>query len=303
MANEYGFHSYMDTGSRREDLSDLIANISPTDAPFFSGLNQSVNIRATLHEWQTDVLAARASNAWVEGHDATHGLGTTTTRLSNQTQIIRKDGQVSKTQDAIDLAGMKTRLAYEQMISTKEFKNDIEWSVIKQVGDTGQSGTARKMKGALALIQTVVSALSSLVLSETIYNDFMQLVDTEGGSVDEVYVGSWLKRKISAFTANSTKNIDAEDKRLVNRVDIYDGDFGRQKIFKTRELSSTGASTATMMGIQSDQWKFGWLRRPKMSIVPPDGSDKNKFFLLGEGTLIMAADGANFEATGFHNKM
>lgn len=301
MANEYGAITY-DDASRRENLTDIIKIIDPTDTPFFSGLDQTGEVRGTLVEWQEDILDARGSNAFVEGHSATYTIANDPGRIVNQTQIIRTDGNVSKTLDAVDHAGFGTRMAWEQMKRTKEFKNDVEWSCILQSGNTGDSGTARQMKGALALIQTVVSALSSAVLSETIYNDFMQLVDAEGGKVDEIYVGSWLKRKISAFTANSTKNIDAEDKRLVNRIDVYDGDFGRQKIFKTRELSSTGASTAKLMGIQSDLWKFGWLRKPKMSVVPPDGSDRSSFWIVGEGTLIGIADGGNCVIQGLHNK-
>ncbi len=302
MANEFGNITYGDT-SRREDLTNLIANISPTDTPFSSGLKFSEKVMNTFHEWQTDLLASRGSNAFPEGHLATYTLSTNPTRLFNVTQILRKDGSVSKTNEAVNHAGMKGQVAYQQGKLAKEFKNDLEFASINSTLNTGASGVARQMKGALALIQTVVSALSSLTLSETIFNDFLQLVETEGGSIDETYVGFWLKRKISGFTANSTKFAKMEDKRLVNTISVYEGDFGITKIFKSRELNSTGASTATMFGIDSEHWSAGWLRPPQMFTVPPDGSDAFKFYMIGEITLRMGADGANFEATGIHNSL
>ncbi len=54
---------------QREDLSDVIYNISPTDTPFMSSIGKT-KATAILHEWQTDSLAAASlSNAAVEGAD------------------------------------------------------------------------------------------------------------------------------------------------------------------------------------------------------------------------------------------
>ncbi len=50
------FDTY-DSIGEREDLSDVIYNISPTDTPFLSSAAK-VKASAVLHEWQTDSLAA-----------------------------------------------------------------------------------------------------------------------------------------------------------------------------------------------------------------------------------------------------
>ena len=301
MANEFGLVTYGDT-SRREDLTDLLKNISPVDTPFTTGISHGEPVTATLHEWQEDVLDDRATNAFPEGHTATYTALDTPSRIVNVTQILRKDGNVSNTQRAVNHAGFKDQLAYQQGKKTKAFKNDLEFAAVLSTLDTGASGTARAMKGALAMITSVTTALSSQVLSETIYNDMLQLRATSfGGDVDEIYAGFWLKRKISGFTAGATKNVDIKDKRLTNTVSVYEGDFGIQKIFKLRELNSTGGSTAKMFGIRSDVWRLGWLRRPQMNIVPPDGSDTSKFYIVGEATLVNGADGANVKWTGLNN--
>jgi len=64
------FDTY-DSIGEREDLSDVIYNISPTDTPFLSSAGKTKST-AVLHEWQTDALAsASTSNAVIEGDEAT----------------------------------------------------------------------------------------------------------------------------------------------------------------------------------------------------------------------------------------
>ncbi len=48
MANEFGNISYGDT-SRREDLTEMIKNISPTDTPFTSGIGHGEVVKNTYH--------------------------------------------------------------------------------------------------------------------------------------------------------------------------------------------------------------------------------------------------------------
>ena len=54
----------------REDLSDVIYNISPTDTPIMSSIGKT-SATAVYHEWQTDSLsAATTANAAVEGRSS-----------------------------------------------------------------------------------------------------------------------------------------------------------------------------------------------------------------------------------------
>ena len=54
----------------REDLSNIIYNISPTDTPFLNGCGRGTADN-TLFEWQTDTLKTAASNLQIEGNDYT----------------------------------------------------------------------------------------------------------------------------------------------------------------------------------------------------------------------------------------
>lgn len=71
------------------------------------------NADSTFHEWQTDVLASPdASNAVIEGADASDTAFVATNRVGNYTQISQKTINVSGTTGAVDTAGMKTLEAY-----------------------------------------------------------------------------------------------------------------------------------------------------------------------------------------------
>ena len=52
----------------REDLADAVYDISPTDTVFLSNAKRG-KATNTLHEWQTDALAAAAANSQIEGDD------------------------------------------------------------------------------------------------------------------------------------------------------------------------------------------------------------------------------------------
>ena len=97
------FDSYEAIGNK-EDLSDVIWDTSPSETPFLSAIPKT-KAKGTLHEWQTDAIAAAAANAQIEGNDATAlDLGSTT-RLTNQSQILTKNIAVTGTQEAVDSAG------------------------------------------------------------------------------------------------------------------------------------------------------------------------------------------------------
>ena len=71
------FDTY-DSVGEREDLSDVIYSIAPTDTPFLSSAAKT-QATAVLHEWQTDSLAAAVTNnAVIEGDEATLDASTAT---------------------------------------------------------------------------------------------------------------------------------------------------------------------------------------------------------------------------------
>src|SRR5581483_7365091 len=106
------FSTYGAVGNR-EDLTNVIYNISPTATPFMSAIGKS-KAKAVLHEWQTDSLAsASTTNAQLEGDVVAGSSASATTRLKNYCQISSKDVVVTGTQDAVDKAGRDSEVAYQ----------------------------------------------------------------------------------------------------------------------------------------------------------------------------------------------
>ncbi len=65
----------------REDLSNVIYNISPEETPFISNIGRE-NVKNTYFEWQTDSLAAAsASNAALEGDDVSSFTAVVSSRI------------------------------------------------------------------------------------------------------------------------------------------------------------------------------------------------------------------------------
>ena len=97
------FDSY-DAVGIKEDLSDVIYNISPEETPFYTK-SRKTTASNTLHEWQTDSLRASTTNAHIEGDATTAEARTATTRLGNYTQIFKNAVVVPDTDEGLDKAG------------------------------------------------------------------------------------------------------------------------------------------------------------------------------------------------------
>ena len=148
------FDTY-DSVGEREDLSDVIYSIAPTDTPFISSAAKT-KATAVLHEWQTDSLAAAVTNnAVIEGDEATLDASTATVRLSNSSQIMDKTVVITGTQESVDKAGRASELAYQIAKRAKELKRDMEATVTGNIAENaGNSSTARKMGTLGAWIAT-----------------------------------------------------------------------------------------------------------------------------------------------------
>ena len=152
------FKTY-DATAMREDLSDVIYDISPTDTPFLSSITGKGTVANTTFEWQTDALAAASgTNYHVEGAAVGSAATTATTRLTNKTQISKKVVEVSGTHEAVNNAGKKSEMAHQLAKASKELKRDMETSLLA-LNDSaqGDASTARETRGAAHWITTNVT--------------------------------------------------------------------------------------------------------------------------------------------------
>jgi len=245
-----------DDGNRLEDVMRIVVQLSPVDTPFLSGTAKG-KASNTYHEWPEDTLASQGDNAAVEGASFSYGTVTAPSRVANVTQIFQKTFHVSSTEQWVKGAGVDNMYTYQEQKAMKELARDIEHALLRGSKVTGNASTARKLAGVINFITTnATAAASGAKLTESAYNGLLELVYTNGYEdfCDEVYVGSRLKRIISAFTAAGTKYIKAEEKRLTNTVAVYEGDFGEQKIIMHRDIPQ-GTNASTLIAIKSDKFK------------------------------------------------
>lgn len=282
------FATYQAIGNR-EDLSDMIYRIDPTDTPFTSGIEKG-EATAVAHEWQIQALAAAASNAQLEGDDAAADSTTPTVRKSNLCQISRKTAFVTGTQQAVEHAGRDDEMAYQEMLKGLELKRDIERVLIglNQKKVTGDTTTARKTGAVLSWLKTNTSVGATgsnpgtsdggtsrtdgtaRAFTEVLLKSVLQSAWNSGGKPDTIMVNSFNKQQFSTFTGRSSPIEDASSKKIVAAVDAYESDFGKLKVVANRFQRCTGLSDTVSEAfvLQMDKWKLCYLPGRKMVSIP-----------------------------------
>lgn len=289
--------------ARREDLLDVLTNIDPVEDRLFKLLGKTTAYN-TLHEWPVDTLEAVGDNAQSEGSDAPADAATDPTRLVNITQIFAKTARVSGTEQAVNSAGFSDRMAYEITKKMKAMSNDIELALVRGSIASGVATTAsgaRRLKGIKNWITTNASNYSGATLTETVFNDMLEASWNNGGNINSAVTSMKGKRRISGFTAGTTKKIDSDEKRLVNSINVYESDAaGTVKILAHRMVTRSGdyGTTATpgfdVLLLQDDTWKVAILqgREPKTKDLAVTGDYVAKE-ILTELTLESRAEKAN----------
>lgn len=253
----------------REDLSDVIYRISPTQTPFIS-MSAKAKASNTLHEWQTqDLAAAVTNNAAVEGDNPTAKAVTPTVRLNNRTQISQKTVVVSGTEQAMNPAGRKNELAYQMTLSSLELRRDMESSatqldvlatsprqsrgLLGWVVDNTSVGVGNTLSNYINNTGNTNGTLRSY--TETQLKAVAQLVYTAGGDPDVLMMPPALKQTFSSFTGNSTRMDKGEDQKLYASVDVYVSDFGELKAVPNRFMR-----TRDVFLLEMDKWAIAYLR-------------------------------------------
>jgi len=287
----------------REDLSDVIYNISPTDTPFMSSIGKT-KATATYHEWQTDSLAAAALGGAVEGADASTITASPTTRIGNRTQIFTKSVAVAGTLEAVDKAGRKSEKAYQLAKVSAELKRNIELTLLSnQTAAAGDSSTARTLGGLQAWLNSNYDGGTSGVagsagttartdgtdrtFTEAILKTVIAEVYTSGGSPKVLMVNPTHKQTVSAFAGIAAQRYMApsnEPTTIIGAADVYMSDFGTISVVPNRFLNSTNAGDETAFIVDPDMAAVAYLR-PFQTIELAKTGDSEKTQLLAELTL------------------
>jgi hypothetical protein len=307
-----GTYTVFDTsstrGGLREDLSDMIYDISPTDTPLMSTLAKS-KATAVYHEWQTDSLAAATTgNALVEGDDAVATTASPTFRIGNYTQIVGKTIQVSGTLEAVDKAGRKSEKAYQLAKASSEIKRDIEAILFANQGKTaGSSSTARKMGSMLSWLVSNTSFGTSgadpatagtstrsdgqtRTFTEDILKEIIREAYINGGNPKVLFVSPIGKQKTSTFAGIAAQRYQAPadaPTTIIGAADVYLSDFGSISVVPDRFMRTRDAIV-----VDPEYAALAYLR-PFQTIELAKTGDSEKTQLIAELTLEMRNEAAH----------
>ena len=283
----------------REDLSDVIYNISPEDTPFFT-MAKRETVDNSLYEWQTDALASpNTGNAVLEGDEATFDAVTPTARIGNYCQISRKTVIISGTTERVKKAGRKSEIAYQLAKCSSELKRDMEAiSLANQGAVAGSSTVARKTGSVLAFLKTNQSVGTggaaptwttiptgtrtdgtARAFTESLLKAVILAVYQSGGNPKVLMVPPNQKQVASTFTgiAQSRFNVNGnKPATIVGAADIYVSDFGNVEIVPNRFMRSRDA-----LVLDPQYVSIAYLR-PFMKEELAKTGDAEKWMLLTE---------------------
>lgn len=287
----------------REDLADVIYNISPESTPFISNMTKRRQVTNTFFEWQTDSLASAGVNAVIDGDDLSSFTAVSaTSRLGNYTMISRKDFIIADNMaGTLDLAGRRSEIAYQLAKKGDELKRDMEFNMVgvNQAAVAGNNTTARKTASLSAFIRTNTSkgtgggdpTVSSGIVNaartdgtqraftETMLKAVVSSVWSEGGEPEILMVGPFNKQAVSAFAGIAAQRYMAPadgPSSIIGAADVYISDFGAISVVPSRFSRERDAYV-----IDPDLVEMASLR-PLQSEELAKTGDATKFMMLAE---------------------
>lgn len=267
------FDSY-DAAGEREDLSDAIFRVTPSDTPLLSMIRRTTATNV-FHEWQTDSLAAvDTTNAQIEGFVAALADPAATTRVGNRCQILAKVFGVSRTLEVANKAGRASEVALQTTKRGLELRRDLETACIglNNASVTGSNSAAREI-GSLGTWLTTndngtpgaspanrgtnggstgfssgntVAATdgTTRAFTQAILDGVISKLYTNSGMVDDAVImaGPSQKAVLTGFDGIAgTVYHEAKDRTIIGTADVYASQFGDIKIVPNRYLRQTSS--------------------------------------------------------------
>ena len=249
-----------DVTTIREDLSEAMASITPTETILMSSIGTR-NVDNTYFEWSEVDLAATGANRRIEGDVLGNDVATNAIRKGGYTQISAKVVEVSSTNQAVNGVANAQTVAKQVAYKLSELKRDMEAMLLANVAaNAGASGTARATAGLPAYLTSNVSRGGSGAngttsgsgesgfvnaaatdgtlrpITEALLKTVIASCWNSGATPKVVMCGSVQKQKISTFTGNATRYKEAEDSKLNAAIDVYISDFGEVQIVPNRHM-------------------------------------------------------------------
>ena len=291
---------------QREDLSNTIYNIAPTETPVVSSIGKT-KATATFHEWQTDDLAAANNDGLLEGADAAAASATPTVRVGNRTQIKGKTVHVSGTLDAVDKAGRKTETAYQLAKSGQELKRDMEKTILSNVAQSAGTTTAARLLGGMQTwlksnFVTMTDGVApttadgnnvrtegatAAAFTEAKLKECVKKVFENGGSPTMLVVPPTQKQVVSEFAGIAAQRYEAPKAKattIIGAADVYLSDFGTLSVVPDRLMTADDTPAEQALVLDPTMASIATLRPFQSQLLAKTG-DSEKHQMIVEYTL------------------
>lgn len=293
----------------RETLSDVVSRITPEDTPIFSMI-EKVSFTGTHPEWETEELAAPAANIQLEGDEYTFGATVAPTRLGNYTQILRKDGILSETQEVVDEAGNVQKVKHQKLKKGVELRKDVEFSIVDTNasvgGATRESGSLttwyatnvnRGATGANGGYNTGTGLTvaptngTQRAFTKVIMDNVMQQGYQNGANFGHVFCSPYVKSVFVTFMSDTNvasfryAASSGKNNSIVANADVYEGPFGKVMVHPNRVMAGSATLARNVHFVDTEYLEWGWLRKIKEDKDVAKTGDAKKFVLIGEGAL------------------
>ena len=308
-----------DSGNMKEDVSDIIFNIDPSETPALSNMGTR-DVANTTFEWNVEDLPSSGStNNKAEGADFTSEAATAVTRKTNVTQISSRNATVTGTMTAVSQYGKQSEMAHQMMLVSKALKLDIDKTIVSHQPQSAGSGDGASNRKTQSLVHQISRGNNAVVkastgttvpssdtgaytegsgsdaLTETLFVDVAESIYTNGGKLDSVICTPAVKREISDFTGRGGTQVIVDETKVTSNVTLFASDFGNVKVMISRNMEafgSSGAGGADLLFVDFSMAKVAFLRPFTRQSIAKQGDSDSEQILAEWGVQLSNADSA-----------
>jgi hypothetical protein len=238
------FDTYEAT-SDREQLSNIIYNISPQTTPFMSAIGKN-SVKNVTFDWQTETLPSASGTGEIEGFEISRAATTATVRESDVAMIQSRNSTVTGSQQASDPAGVKSQIAHFMALNAKALKRDMETALTGNYAKVaGSASAARQTRsfeswitsndsrgsgGADGSASAAATDGTQRDLTEALLKTVLQTGFGNGAEMSMAICGPYNKTVISGFTGRSNVRQVIETDTVEASISLYASDFGELRI-------------------------------------------------------------------------
>jgi hypothetical protein len=283
MAVPANLYDTYDALGQKEDVSDLIHNISPTETPFLTMIG-TTTARGRFHEWQLDTLDAPAANLHDEGadwDDADTSPVATAVR-GNYTQISAKFFNVTGTLEVVEKYGRDSEIAYQAAKAARALKTDVDFNMTginqaslatspRQSGsletwletNVYETGSGGGWSSGVTVVRTDGTPAG---LTQAKLDSVIQSAWSNGGKPSVILCGPTQKTTISTMDgvgvlgSSGVTRTDRAARTIFATADLYVSNFGELRIVPSRHIRTNGTDDQNIFIVDPEYAKIAYLR-------------------------------------------